>query len=156
MNHYMRLEKRWLREKSTVIIIHLQPCCSSPNTSRAFNKVYQQEFAKKGGRGWVGQIDIQRGTQTQITELKQRRRRRQRERQKRVKGLDRQNNNSARASRTFLCRHCTTTTWKCLTSHFVENVNTRQWLYFSFPELQYSLLEFISRKNCQHLTNWKR
>ena len=131
MNHYLRLGKRWLREKSTVIIIHLQTCCSSPNTSRACNKLYQQEFAKKGGRGWAGQIDIQRGTQIQITELKQRRRRRQRERQKRVKGLDRQNNNSARASRTFLCRHCTTTTWKCLISHFVANVNTRQ-LYFLF------------------------
>ena len=32
-------------------------------------------------------------------------------------------------------------------SRFVENVNTRQ-------HLQYSLLKFNSRKNCQHLTNW--
>ena len=55
---------------------------------------------------------------------------------------------------TFLCRHCTTTTWKCLISRFVENANTRQQLYFSFAELWYSLLEFNSRKNCQHLTNW--
>ena len=54
MNHYLRLGKRWLREKSTVIIIHLQTCCSSPNTSRACNKVYQQEFAKKGGAGMGG------------------------------------------------------------------------------------------------------
>ena len=32
-----------------------------------------------------------------------------------------QNNNFARASRFFvhfICRHCTTTTWKCLTAHF--------------------------------------
>ena len=57
---------------------------------------------------------------------------------------------------TFLCRHCTTTTWKCLISRFVENANTRQQLYFSFAELWYSLLEFNSRKNCQHLTNWTR
>ena len=54
---------------------------------------------------------------------------------------------------TFRCRHCTTTTWKCLTSHFVEDVNTMQRLSSSFPELRYSLLEFISRKNCQHLAN---
>ena len=32
-------------------------------------------------------------------------------------------------------------------SRFVENVNTRQ-------HLQYSLLKFNTRKNCQHLTNW--
>ena len=89
-------------------------------------------------------------------ELKQRRRRRQQEREK---------SNSFRLIKqqlcprimlfcTFLCRRCTTTTWKCLISRFVEDVNTRQRLSFSFPELWYSLLEFNSRKNCQHLTNW--
>ena len=49
---------------------------------------------------------------------------------------------------TFLCRQCTTTTWKCLISRFVENVNTRQRLY--------SILEFNSRKNWQYLTNSTR
>ena len=43
--------------------------------------------------------------------------------------------------------------WKCLISRFVEDVNTRR-LYFSFPEIWYILLEFNSRKICQHLTNW--
>ena len=38
---------------------------------------------------------------------------------------------------TFLCHHCTTTTWKCLISR----------PSFSFPELRYSLLEFNSWKN---------
>ena len=57
---------------------------------------------------------------------------------------------------TFLCRHCTTTTWKCLIERFVEDVYTRQRLSSSFSELRYSLLEFNSRKNCQHLTNWTR
>ena len=33
-------------------------------------------------------------------------------------------------------------------------MNTRQRLSFSFPQLWYSLLEFNSRKNSQHLTNW--
>ena len=33
-------------------------------------------------------------------------------------------------------------------------MNTRQRLSFSFPQLWYSLLEFSSRKNSQHLTNW--
>ena len=37
----------------------------------------------------------------------------------------------------------------------VDDVNTRQWLSFSFPELWYSLLEFTQEKfQCQHLTNW--
>ena len=49
---------------------------------------------------------------------------------------------------TFLCRQCTTTTWKCLISRFVENMNTRQRLY--------SILEFNSRKNWQYLTNSTR
>ena len=55
---------------------------------------------------------------------------------------------------TFLCRRFTTTTWKCLILRFVEDVNTRQRLSFSLPELWYSPLEFNSRKICQHLTNW--
>ena len=37
---------------------------------------------------------------------------------------------------TFLCRHCTTTTWKC---PFVEGKNTIRPLSFSFFELRYSL-----------------
>ena len=49
---------------------------------------------------------------------------------------------------TFLCRHRTTSKWKCLILRFVENVNTWQWLY--------RILEFNSRKNWQYLTNWTR
>ena len=73
----------------------------------------------------------------------------------RTTDLDRQNNNSARASRffcTFPYRHYTTKTWKCLISRFV--VNTRR-LCFSFSELRWSLY-FNSRNKCQHLTNWTR
>ena len=57
---------------------------------------------------------------------------------------------------TLLCRQFTTTTWKCLILHFLENLKTRQRLRFSFPDLRYSLLEFRSGKICQHLTNWTR
>ena len=64
--------------------------------------------------------------------------------------LDWQNNNFARASCffcTFLCCCCTTTMWKCLNSCFVENMNIRQRLYFSFLQLWYSLfIEFNSRE----------
>ena len=56
---------------------------------------------------------------------------------------------------TFLSRRCTTTTWKCLISRFVEDGNIRR-VSFSFSELWYSLLEFSSRKSCQHLRNWTR
>ena len=62
-------------------------------------------------------------------------------------GLDWQNNTF------FFCRRCTTTTWKCLISRFVEDVNTRQWLFFTFPGLWYSL-RIQLQKICQHLTNW--
>ena len=54
---------------------------------------------------------------------------------------------------TFLCSHCATTTWKCQISRFMEYVKTRQRLSFPFPELRYSLSEFNSRENCQHLIN---
>ena len=56
---------------------------------------------------------------------------------------------------TFLCRHCRTTTSKCLISRFKEDVNTRQRFSFSFCELRNSPLEFNSWKIRQHLTNWK-
>ena len=72
-----------------------------------------------------------------IRELKQRWRQGQRERQKssRFSLAKQQLCTSITLFCTFLCNHCTTTTtWKCLTS-FVENVNARQWLSFSFPEL---------------------
>ena len=58
---------------------------------------------------------------------------------------------------TFLCRHCMTTTCKCLINFLWRTcTQTRQWLSSSFSELRYSLLEFNSRKNCQHLTNRTR
>ena len=38
--------------------------------------------------------------------------------------------------RTFLCRRCTTTTWKYIISRFVEDLNTRQRFSFSLPELR--------------------
>ena len=95
-----------------------------------------------------------------IRELKERRRWRQQERQK---------SNGFRSARqqlctcitlfcTFLCRRCTSTTWKYLNSRFVEDGNTRQQLSFYFPELWYSPSpsQFNSKGICQHLTNWTR
>ena len=93
------------------------------------------------------------------TELKQRRPRRQQERHK---------SNRFRLAKkkqlctcitlfcTFLCRQCTTTTWKCLISRFVEVMNRRQQLSFSFRILWHNPLEFNSRNICWHLTNWTR
>ena len=78
---------------------------------------------------------------------------------KKAIGLDWQDNNFARVSRffcTFLCRHCTTTMWTVLIPPFLEYVNTRPRLSFSFPELRYNLLEFNSRNYCRHLTDWTR
>ena len=66
--------------------------------------------------------------------------RRQQKRQKsdRFRMAKQQLCTSARAARIFLCCHCPTTTWKCLISRFVEDVNPRQQLSsssFSFPLL---------------------
>ena len=90
-----------------------------------------------------------------IRELKQRQRRRQRERQKgnRFRSAKQQLCTCITLFCTFLCRRCTTTTWKCLISRFVEDGNTRQQLSFSFPELWNSPLEIPSKKTCQPVTN---
>ena len=92
-----------------------------------------------------------------ISELKQRWRRRRQQREgeksKRFRFAKQQLCACITLFCTFLCRRCTTTTWKCLISRFVEDVNGRR-LFFCFPELWYSLLEFNSRKICQHFMNW--
>ena len=88
-------------------------------------------------------------------ELKQRPRRRQLERQKssRFRLVKQQ---LCTLFDTFLCRRCTTTTWKCLNSRFVEDGNTRQRHSSSFPELRYSPLEFNSKQIRHHFVNWTR
>ena len=94
-----------------------------------------------------------------ISELKQRRRRRQRERQKKKSNWFRLTKQRLCTCITLFCtflsRRCTTTTWKCLISRFVEETWDNEFL-FSFPELWYGLLEFSCRKSCQHLRNWTR
>ena len=47
----------------------------------------------------------------------------------------------------LLCHHCTTTTWKWRISRFVEDVNTRKLLSFSFLDLQYSFFGIQLQKN---------
>ena len=67
---------------------------------------------------------------------------------KKAIGLDWRNNTSASVSRFFVHYFALVaypTTRKCLILRFVEDMNTREQLSFSFPELQYSLLEFNSR-----------
>ena len=48
---------------------------------------------------------------------------------------------------TFICRRCTTTTWKWLIWRFVEDANTRQQLSFSFPELLMQSIRIQLQKN---------
>ena len=92
-------------------------------------------------------------------QLKQRRRRRQRERQKsnRFRLAKQQLCTCITLFCTFFCRHCTTTTWKCLISRFVEVVNTRQrstFFSFQFPDLWYILL-FQLQKNNDTVNIWR-
>ena len=63
---------------------------------------------------------------------------------------DWQNNNFARTSRFFVHLLVVTARLRCenaLISRFVGDVNTRQRLPFSFPELRYGILELNSREN---------
>ena len=55
---------------------------------------------------------------------------------KKSNSLTRQNNNFASAS-CFLCCHCTTTTWKCLISRFVKDVDKQWQNLLSLYELGY-------------------
>ena len=90
---------------------------------------------------------------------------RERERQKNNR-FYKQNNNFARASHLFahfFSRFCTTTTWKCLISRFMENVNKERRNSMSpLSELGYGPQEFNSRRVRQHLTklvcrnNWDK
>ena len=71
-------------------------------------------------------------------------------------GLNWQNNNFARASRFLNISLQSMHDYHVKVTHFsrfVEDVNTRQRLSFSFPELWYSSLELNSKKICQQLTN---
>ena len=52
----------------------------------------------------------------------------------------------------FLCRLCTTTTWKCLISHFTDNVNRWRRNFISLPEPGYGPKEFNSSWDRLHLT----
>ena len=101
----------------------------------------------------MGQIDIQRGTQTQISELKQPRRRRQRQRKKEFKV-------KIGKTTTLHVHHFHSLPplhdydVKIPNFTFSGECEKKTTSLFSFPDhLHYSLLEFNSRKNCQHLTN---
>ena len=91
-------------------------------------------------------------------DLKQRRRRRQRELQKRNRLRLAQKKKiwlfCKKKSRFFVHCFAVTARQRREIPLVMEDVNSRQWLSFSFSELRYSLLEFNSRKKRQHLTNW--
>ena len=76
---------------------------------------------------------------TNMWELKQRRRQTQWERKKRSRfRLTKQQLCTCITlfCTFFFCRHCTTTTWKCLFSRFVEDVNTRKdFLFLNFESV---------------------
>ena len=54
--------------------------------------------------------------------------------------------------RPFLCSHCSTMTWKCLISRFMEDVNKRRQNFVSLSELEYSSKEFVSKRSSLYLT----
>ena len=120
-----------------------------------------QKNAKARGKGWKRLHCSSRFAQSDraIKELKQWRRRRQRERQKsnRFRLAKQQLCTCITLFCTFLSRHYTTTTRKCLISRFEEDVKTQDNDFLTL------FLNFVTVfqnsngwKNCQHLTNWTR
>ena len=96
---------------------------------------------------------------TNMWDLKQRRRQTQWERKKRnrFRSTKQQLCTCITLFCTFFCRHCTTTTWKCVFSRFVEDVNTRKDCLSPFLNFDSFFQNSAPEKNCQHLrTNWKR
>ena len=60
---------------------------------------------------------------------------------------------------TFLYRPCTTTTWKCLTARFMEDVNKRRRISFSLYKLECGPQEINPREIRLHLqfsANWNK
>ena len=57
---------------------------------------------------------------------------------------------------TFLCLHYRTTTWKCLISRFVEDVNTRKRLFSFFLRSIQSLRLQLQKTFFQHFMTWTR
>ena len=57
---------------------------------------------------------------------------------------------------TFLCRSCTTTTWKCLLSRFVEDREHKKRKFFllSWTSMQSFRIQLQKKIQCQRLTNW--
>ena len=53
---------------------------------------------------------------------------------------------------TFLCRHCTTTMWKCVIFCFMEVVNKRWRIFLSLSKLECGPQEINSRELRLHLT----
>ena len=107
------------------------------------------------GRMWVYGREVATPPTFGNRELKQRRRRRQRERQKsnRFVLAKPQLCTCMTLFSTFLCRHYTTTTWKCLMSRLWRTWRQdKDFLDLSFPDLRYRVLEWNSRNRCQHLT----
>ena len=93
-----------------------------------------------------------------VRDFKIQRRGRQRERQKKNNWFNKQNNNFASASRFFVhffARFCTTTTWKCLISRFMEDVNKQRRNFISLSELGYQLLKIKLQADRLHSV-WQR
>ena len=94
----------------------------------------------------------QKGTEGDF-EIQRRVRQREGERNNR---FNKQNNNFARTCITLFCtflyRFYTTTTWKCLISRFIEDVNKQRRNFISLSELGYGHLKFSFRRVRPHLT----
>ena len=108
----------------------------------------------KSGRSHLREWSLELVRSLNIRDFKIQWRRRRRERQK-DNSFYKKNNNFARASRFFVhffARFCTTTTWKCLISRFMECVNKQRRNFISLSELGYGPSEFNSRRVRLHLT----
>ena len=139
------------------------PKLRAPDSTRKISRIPQEKFPgfhKKNYPDSGIRIPLQGANQRFvwlpmiIRDFKIQWRGRQRERQK-TNGFYKQNNSFARASHFFVhffSHFCTTSTWKCRISRFMENVNKQLRNLISPSELGYGLKEFNFRRVCLTLT----
>ena len=151
-----KTEPKWLAHSPNTSL-NLFPSTSSP---RGFSLALEVGREKHPGKSALGTrlfFPANAGvTYNNNRDLRIRRRRRQRERQKssRLKLAKQQLCTCITLFCTFLCRRCTTTTWKCLISRFMEDVNVLSWIWFLGIELLESSSTFDKVSELE-LSRWR-
>ena len=149
-------QPKWLAHSPNTSL-NLFPSTSSPGRFSLALEIGREKRPGKSALGTRLFFPANAGvTYNNNRDLKIRRQGRQRERQKscRLKLAKQQLCTCTTIFSTFLCRHCMTTTWKCLISRFMEDVNVLSWIWFLAIELLESSPTF-DKVSESELSRWR-